>query len=148
MSSLSIWLNEILPAKGYVIFHGDLASYSDDSTLFAYGFSSPAQQSTIKECHTFCLDATYGISRRVNDILYSIVVRDELIDRGHPVAYMITNDHTLGPVTQWLRHLKDNGLMVDPKQITIDCSDAETTAIKNVFPGCEIQYCLFHVSQA
>ena len=74
-------------------------------------------------------------------------MRDELIDCGHPVVYMITNDHILGPVTQWLQYLKNNVLIVDPQQVTIDCSQAETTAIKNIFPGCEIQYCLFHVSR-
>lgn len=146
--SLKIWLNDVLPAKQYMVFEGDLSLYSNDTSLFALGFISPQQQELIKKSRTFCLDATYNISRRVDDILYSIVVRDELIDRGHPVAYMITNDHSLGPVTQWLNYLKTNGLVVNPEQITIDCSDTETTAIRNIFPSCDIQYCLFHVSQA
>lgn len=61
---------------------------------------------------------------------------------------MITNDHYLGPIVQWLQYLKDNNLIVDPKLFTIDCSTAETNATGTIFPGCQIQYCLFHVSQA
>ncbi|KAL0087492.1 hypothetical protein J3Q64DRAFT_1885443 [Phycomyces blakesleeanus] len=105
-------------------------------------------QSKIKAAAAFCMDATYSITQRLDDILYTIVICDEELDRGFPCAYMLTNDHSLGPIVQWLKHLKDNQLIVNPWQFTIDCSDAETNVLMAIFPGCQIQYCLFHVSQA
>ncbi|KAI8388439.1 uncharacterized protein BYT42DRAFT_484227, partial [Radiomyces spectabilis] len=53
-----------------------------------------------------------------------------------------------GSSTQWLLFLRNCGLIVSPQQFTIDCGDAETGTSQNGFPGCNIQYRLFHVSQA
>lgn len=116
--------------------------------MFAHGFISPDQQRLIRQAKTFCLDATHSISKRYRDILYTIVIRNDFIDGGHPVAYMVTNDHSIGPIVQWLTFWKENNLIVNPAQITIDRSESETNAIKAVFPDCGIQYCLFHVAQA
>lgn len=145
---MKIWLSTRLQPQGYIIFQGDLQSYSNSPSLFAHGFISPFRQPRIKMSSTFCLDATYSITQRSDEILYTIVIRDGATDRGVPCGYMITNDHSLGPIVQWLQHLKDNNLIVDPKQFTIDRSTAETNAIDTIFPGCQIQYCPFHVSQA
>ncbi|OAD70939.1 hypothetical protein PHYBLDRAFT_148157 [Phycomyces blakesleeanus NRRL 1555(-)] len=119
--SMKMWFTKKLSPKGFIIFEAAAA---------------------------FCMDATYSITQRLDDILYTIVICDEELDRGFPCAYMLTNDHSLGPIVQWLKHLKDNQLIVNPWQFTIDCSDAETNVLMAIFPGCQIQYCLFHVSQA
>ncbi|KAI9487852.1 MAG: hypothetical protein EXX96DRAFT_615602 [Benjaminiella poitrasii] len=87
LQSVNIWINEKLPSKGYLIFRGNLQSYSS------------------------------------ND-------RDDDLGRGFPCGYTITNDHSV----QWLQFLKESNLIVNPLQFTIDCSDAETNAINNVFP--------------
>ncbi|OAD68362.1 hypothetical protein PHYBLDRAFT_150542 [Phycomyces blakesleeanus NRRL 1555(-)] len=146
--SMKMWFTKKLSPKGFIIFEDNLQTYSNDKSLYACGFTSPFQQSKIKAAATFCMNATYSITQRSDDILYTIVIRNEELDRGFPCAYMLTNDHSLGPIVQWLKHLKDNQLVVNPWQFTIDCSDAETNALMAIFPGCQIQYCLFHVSQA
>ncbi|OAD68351.1 hypothetical protein PHYBLDRAFT_68897 [Phycomyces blakesleeanus NRRL 1555(-)] len=146
--SMKMWFTKKLSPKGFIIFEDNLQTYSNNESLYACEFTSPFQQSKIKAAATFCMDATYSITQRSDDILYTIVIRNEELDRGFPCAYMLTNDHSLGPIVQWLKHLKDNQLVVNPWQFTIDCSDAETNALMTIFPGCQIQYCLFHVSQA
>ncbi|OAD72396.1 hypothetical protein PHYBLDRAFT_169527 [Phycomyces blakesleeanus NRRL 1555(-)] len=145
--SMKMWFTKKLSPKGFIIFEGNLQTYLNDKSLYACGFTSPFQQSKIKAAATFCMDATYSITQRLDDILYTIVIRDQELDRGFPCAYMLTNDHSLGPIVQWLKHLKDNQLVVNPRQFTINCSDTETNALMTIFPGCQIQYCLFHVSQ-
>ncbi|OAD80242.1 hypothetical protein PHYBLDRAFT_140246 [Phycomyces blakesleeanus NRRL 1555(-)] len=146
--SMKMWFTEKLSPKGFIIFEGNLQTYSNDESLYACRFTLPFQQIKIKAAAKFCMDATYSITQKSNDILYTIVIRDEELDRGFPCAYMLTNDHSLGPIIQWLKHLKVNQLVVNPQQFTTDCSDAETNALMAIFPGCQIQYCLFHVSQA
>ncbi|OAD74567.1 hypothetical protein PHYBLDRAFT_145004 [Phycomyces blakesleeanus NRRL 1555(-)] len=146
--SMKMWFTKKLSPKGFIIFEGNLQTYSNDESLYACGFTSPFQQSKIKAAATFCMDATYSITQRSNDILYTIVIHDEELDRGFPCAYMLINYHSLDSIVQWLKHLKDNQLVVNPRQFTIDCSDAETNSLVAIFPGCQIQYCLFHVSQA
>jgi hypothetical protein len=148
MESANIWLDEKLQPKGYIIFRGNLQSYSSNVNLFAFGFMSPFQKDRLATVNTYCLDATYSITKRADDILYTLVIRDPHLGRGFPCGYMVTNDHSLGPIVQWLQFLKEESVIVNPLQFTIDCSDSETNAINNIFPDCSIQYCLFHVSQA
>lgn len=149
MASLKIWMNERLPSEGFNCFTGRLA-YSQDTSLFACGFASPDQQLKMKSSKTFCLDATHGISNGLSDILYTLIIRENSIGRGWPVAYMITNDHSTGPIVEWLQHLRDSRLLVDPEQFTIDCCQAEVNAITNTFDAetTRIQFCIFHVTQA
>ncbi|KAI8976785.1 hypothetical protein BDB01DRAFT_727351 [Pilobolus umbonatus] len=46
---------------------------------------------------TYCLDATHSITKRLDEI-YSIVIRDDILGRGFPCTYMITNDHSVGSI--------------------------------------------------
>ncbi|KAG2228684.1 hypothetical protein INT48_005377 [Thamnidium elegans] len=148
MESAKIWFEEKLQPKDYLIFRGDLQNYSSNDSLFALGFMSPFQKERLVAVNIYCLDATYFITKRTDEILYTIVIRDNHPGRSFPCGYMITNDHSLGPIVQWLQFLKNKGVIVDPLLFTIDCSDSEMNAINNFFSGCSIQYCLFHVSQA
>ncbi|KAG1543115.1 hypothetical protein G6F47_011492 [Rhizopus delemar] len=149
MVFFKIWMDQKLPEKGFHCFTGRL-SYSQDSSLFACGFVSPDQQIRMKNSKAFCLDATHGISSNLSDILYTLIIRDDSIGRGWPVAYMITNDRSTGPIVEWLQHLRNPGLLVDPKQFTIDCCQSEVNAITRIFnPNrTKIQFCVFHVTQA
>lgn len=149
MVSFKIWIETKLPSEGYECFTGKLA-YTEDPSLFACGFVSPDQKIRMKNSSAFCLDATHSISSNMADILYTLIIRDNSIGRGWPVAYMITNDHGTGPIVEWLQHLRDARLLVDPEQFTIDCCQAEVNAITNTFDPAKtkIQYCIFHVTQA
>jgi hypothetical protein len=104
----------------------------------------------MKSTKSFCLDGTHGISSSISDILYTLIIRDNNVGRELPVAYMITNDHSTGPIVEWLQHLRDERLLVDPEQFTIDCCQAEVNAIVNTFntERTKIQFCVFHVTQA
>ncbi|KAG2196263.1 hypothetical protein INT46_007347 [Mucor plumbeus] len=128
------WLNNKLALQGYKIFAGNPLLYSQDTTLFAYGFQSQIQSRKMEQHQSFCLDATH--------------VKDLLTEKGYPVAYMVTNDQSVGPVNQWLVYLRDNCNFA-PTAITIDCSLAEVNAIKAAFRNqVVIYYCAFHVWRA
>ncbi|OAD67261.1 hypothetical protein PHYBLDRAFT_151513 [Phycomyces blakesleeanus NRRL 1555(-)] len=87
MTSFLIWMNNKLPALNFNIFKANTL-YSPDPSAFAYGFMSPVQQEKIKTATSFCLDGTHAISSNVNEILYTLLVQDEDIGRGWPVAFM------------------------------------------------------------
>ncbi|KAG1504538.1 hypothetical protein G6F52_012175 [Rhizopus delemar] len=149
MESFNIWMDQKLPEEGFHCFTGRL-SYSQDSSLFACGFVSPDQQIRMKNSKAFCLDATHSISSNLSAIVYTLIIRDDSIGRGWPVDYMITNDRSTGPIVEWLQHLRNSGLLVDPEQFTIDCCQSEVNAITRIFnPNrTKIQFCVFHVTQA
>ncbi|KAI9243252.1 hypothetical protein BDA99DRAFT_544547 [Phascolomyces articulosus] len=63
---------------------------------------------------------------------------------GYPIAYMFTNDHSAGPIQQWLIFLCDSYSFII-QQITIDYSILEVNAIQSVYPNTMIYYCAFYV---
>ena len=76
--------------------------------------------------------------------MYTIVTKDSYTGTGYPNAYMFTNNHSAGPIKEWLSFLCDQyGLLVE--HITIDCCIAEVNAINAVFSMASIHYCAFHV---
>ncbi|KAG1562966.1 hypothetical protein G6F47_000554 [Rhizopus delemar] len=111
--------------EGFHCFTGRL-SYSQDSSLFACGFVSLDQQIRMKNSKAF------------------------LIGRGWPVAYMITNDRSTGPIVEWLQQLRNSGFLIGPEQFTIDCCPSEVNAITRIFnpTRTKIQFYVFHVTQA
>lgn len=54
----------------------------------------------MEQHQSFCLNATHGISSRSMEALYTLLVKDLLTGKGHPVAYMVTNDQSVSPVNQ------------------------------------------------
>jgi len=62
IESFLFWLNNKLALQGYKIFAGNPLLYSQDTTLFAYGFQSQIQSRKMEQHQSFCLDATHGIS--------------------------------------------------------------------------------------
>ncbi|OAD75676.1 hypothetical protein PHYBLDRAFT_143924 [Phycomyces blakesleeanus NRRL 1555(-)] len=147
MTSFLIWMNNKLSALNFNIFKAN-TSYSLDPSAFAYGFMSPIQQEKMKTATSFCLDVTHAISSNVNEILYTLLMRDEDIGRVWPVAFIVTNDRGVSPIVQCLQFLKRSSLLVDPKQFTIDCCAAEVHAIQTTFLATSIQFCIFHETQA
>ncbi|KAI7869413.1 uncharacterized protein EV154DRAFT_571192 [Mucor mucedo] len=99
MVSFKIWIETKLPSEGYECFTGK-SVYTEDPSLFACGLVSPDQKIRMKNSSAFCLDAFH-------------------------IIYMITNDHGTGPIVEWLQHLRDARLLVNPEQFTIDCCQAE-----------------------
>ncbi|OBZ80173.1 hypothetical protein A0J61_11778, partial [Choanephora cucurbitarum] len=142
--SFDACLDRQLPMKNYVIFIGNLQLNSQNDKLFAHGFQSPVQVREMSLNKSFCLHATHGISPRSTEVLYSLVARDSHTKKGYPVAYMVINDRTVGPVNQWLTFLKQQGSFI-PEAITIDCCVAELNAIRSALNGTYVHYCGFHV---
>jgi hypothetical protein len=101
MISFLIWMDKLEDNEyKYAVFRGNLQAYTQVSSLFAYGFVSPLQQQKMKNALSFCLDATHGISQNIDQVLYTLLIRDNAIGRGWPVGFMITNDKTVGPIVQ------------------------------------------------
>ncbi|KAI7846536.1 hypothetical protein BDC45DRAFT_542800, partial [Circinella umbellata] len=132
MRSVQIWLNERLRSDNYTIFNGDPSRYTTHNNIYSFGFLSPTQLHFFQQARSVCMDATYNITTNVNDIMYTIVTRDPSTGTGYPNAYMFMNNHSAGPLKEWLAFLRDQcGLMIE--QMTIDCSIAEVNAIDAVF---------------
>lgn len=144
--SFNAWLTQ-LGEEGYLVFLGHLGAYGARADRFAKGFLSQAQYSQMESATTFSMDATYNVVQNREIIMYSLVVAHRNTGQGYPVAYMFTNDHSVGPLVQWLAFLKSNANM-NPTQMTIDCSIPEVNAIKATFPNVAIRFCAFHVAQA
>ncbi|OAD76747.1 hypothetical protein PHYBLDRAFT_142256 [Phycomyces blakesleeanus NRRL 1555(-)] len=140
-------MHEKLPSQNYCIFTGNLSAYSNNAQHFAFGFQSPSQMMLMRISQSFCLDTTHNISARNIEILYSLVTHHPDTEKGSPVAYMITNDHSVGPINQWLVHLYEKSCFT-PLYITIDCSIAEVNAITAALPQTIIHFCKFHVLRA
>lgn len=144
MTSVRIWLHERLQPNNYTIFNGDPSIYTTHDDVYSFGFLSPTQVHFLRQARSVCLDATYNVTADINDIMYTIVTRDSYTGTGYPSAYMFTNNHSAGPIKEWLSFLRDRcGLSVE--QMTIDCCVAEVNAIDAVFPTASIHYCAFHV---
>ncbi|KAI9485536.1 MAG: hypothetical protein EXX96DRAFT_613404 [Benjaminiella poitrasii] len=77
------------------------------------------------------MDATHGISSRSSNILYSLVARNPKTGYGNLIAYLITNDHLVEPIKNWLVSFKQRNVM-NPNQITADCSIPKIDAIRVV----------------
>ncbi|OAD78453.1 hypothetical protein PHYBLDRAFT_140530 [Phycomyces blakesleeanus NRRL 1555(-)] len=103
--SLDIWMREKLPSQNYCIFSGDLSACNNNAQHFAFGFQSSSQMMLMRISESFCLDATHNISARNIEILYSLVTHHSDTAKGSSVAYIITNDHSVGPINQWLHNL-------------------------------------------
>ncbi|OAD70670.1 hypothetical protein PHYBLDRAFT_69492 [Phycomyces blakesleeanus NRRL 1555(-)] len=146
-ASIANWMNEKLPERNYCIFTGDLGVNNIESNLFASGFQSPVQVRVTRIATSFCLDATHGISARSGEAMYSLVTQHNVTGKGFPVAYMVINDQTVRPISQWLVHLRERSYF-HPLNITIDCSISEVNAITSAFPHVAIHYCKFHILRA
>ncbi|KAI9486229.1 MAG: hypothetical protein EXX96DRAFT_598697 [Benjaminiella poitrasii] len=62
----------------------------------------------------------------------SLVVRNPKTGYGNSVVYLITNNHSVEPIKDWLVFFKQRNVM-NPSQITVDCSIPEIDAIRVVF---------------
>ncbi|OAD71954.1 hypothetical protein PHYBLDRAFT_169866 [Phycomyces blakesleeanus NRRL 1555(-)] len=145
--SLDIWMHEKLPSQNYCIFTGDLSAYSNNAQHFVFGFQLPSQMMLMRISQSFCLDATHNISACNIEILYSLVTCHPDTGKGSPVAYMITNDHSVGPINQWLIHLCEKSCFT-PLYIIIDYNIIEVNAITAALPQTIIHFCKFHVLRA
>ncbi|OAD75567.1 hypothetical protein PHYBLDRAFT_64479 [Phycomyces blakesleeanus NRRL 1555(-)] len=143
-ASIAIWMNEKLPERNYCIFTRDLCVNNIESNLFAFGFQSPVQVRVMRIAISFCLDATHGISARSGEVMYSLVTQHNVSGKGFPVAYMVTNNQTVRPISQWFMHLCERSYF-HPLNITIDCSISEVNAITSAFPHVVIHYYEFHI---
>ena len=144
MTSVGIWLHKCLQPNNYTIFNGDPSTYTMHDDVYSFGFLSPTQLQFLQQARSVCLDATYNITADVNDIMYTIVTKDSYTGTGYPNAYMFTNNHSAGPIKEWLSFLHDQcGLLVE--HMTIDCCIVEVNTIDAVFPMASIHYCAFHV---
>ncbi|SAL97838.1 hypothetical protein [Absidia glauca] len=132
--------SDVAQSAGYGDVYNELMSLARD-------FQSPDQVVQMSRAVSFCLDSTHGISRNSHEVLYTLVIKHPGTGAGFPTAYMITNDQSVGPLNQWLAHLRTTSSF-GPLSITIDCRIPEVNAIKRQFPSAIIHYCAFHVIQA
>ncbi|OAD67178.1 hypothetical protein PHYBLDRAFT_67314 [Phycomyces blakesleeanus NRRL 1555(-)] len=140
-------MREKLPSRNYCIFTNNISANSENSEQFAFGFQSPTQMELMGISQSFCLDVTRNISTRSIEILYSLVTYHPETWKGSPVAYMVTNNHSAAPISQWLVHLQVQSNFT-PMCITVDCSIAETNAITATLPQATVNFCEFHVLRA
>ena len=125
---------------------GENSSERLTSKDFAFGFVAPWQLAYFEKAQFVSLDATHDVSKYKDGVLYTMVVRDPIAGRGVPITYLLTNDLSSKPLLGWFRSLATIGL--NPQRFTIDNSLPEDNAIVQVWPGCSIQHCIWHVMRA
>lgn len=141
-TSVKGWLTG-LASMSFTVWQGTLG----DEPPYAFGFCSPWQRVLLKQHPYWSLDATHHMGNYTNAVLFTIVIRHAVADRGVPVAYMLTNDQSAATLTEWFRSLADMG--AKPTRITIDRDMAALKAIDAVWgDSCTIQLCLWHVQRA
>ncbi|KAF9992691.1 hypothetical protein BGZ80_008448, partial [Entomortierella chlamydospora] len=78
--------------------------------------------------------------------LFTLLVKAQNIDKGIPVAFMISNSESEYSLIPWLQWLK-NSCGLRTTAFMVDCAVTEHAAIRATFPNAKILYCFFHVSQ-
>lgn len=122
--SVARWLDD-LEARQYTVWR----IANDDTSRYASGFCASWQKNELTASDNWSMDATHNTGPDANALLYTIIVRHPVADRGIPVAYLFTNDTSAYPVTKWLENIA--GLGASPKIITIDYDLGEVKAIQN-----------------
>lgn len=118
------------------------------NTTFSFGFLSPWQKALLLVSESVCMDATHSTTNIDKGILYTIVIRHPKTGTGCPVAFFFSTDHSMVPIKDFLYFLRFQVGYRNLKKITIDMSAAEHNAISAVYPGVDVQWCLFHVARA
>ncbi|KAI9470844.1 MAG: hypothetical protein EXX96DRAFT_542913 [Benjaminiella poitrasii] len=125
MSSVQKWCDKLENEGCSVLRH-------QSEHIYYYGFQSEWQKVLMLQSVIVSVDTTHGISNCSRDILYSLVVRNPKTGYGNSVACLITNDHSVEPIKNWLVSFKQRNVM-NPSQITVDCSIPEIDAIRVAF---------------
>ncbi|KAI9494857.1 hypothetical protein BDB00DRAFT_870856 [Zychaea mexicana] len=88
--SARVWLDERLPTENNIIFRGNPIGYTSLVDSFCFGILSQQQIAQLQHTMSVCMDATYNITCRTFDIMYTIVICDQYTGTGYPAAYMFT----------------------------------------------------------
>lgn len=100
----------------------------------------------------WCIDSTHKtcksfIQSSADCYLYTIVVRNNVTNKGVPVCFFITNREVTPVLVKWLEWVK-NCASVKPKRIMIDCSATEMEALRLAFEGqVDILFCHWHIKR-
>ncbi|KAF9581288.1 hypothetical protein BGW38_001750 [Lunasporangiospora selenospora] len=86
--------------------------------------------------------------KKIRDVsaLFTILVKDVVLQKGIPIAYLICSSESTFLLKKWLSWLKDT-CRFRVSKFMMDCSPIETEAVQAIFPQAVIYYCLFHVAQ-
>ncbi|CDH61222.1 hypothetical protein RO3G_15174 [Lichtheimia corymbifera JMRC:FSU:9682] len=141
--SVELWLTELEQEKQFAVWR--YATISVDT--FCFGFSSPWQLSMFENAKYLSIDATHHVCGYAKGLLYTIIIRHPEADRGVPISYLFTVDHSAAPLAKWFTDLKL--LDISPIRVTIDCSNVELNAIRLAWGDTtSIQFCTWHVFRA
>ncbi|CEG82401.1 hypothetical protein RMATCC62417_16475 [Rhizopus microsporus] len=120
---------------------------------FLISWVSDWQKKFLEEAEECCIDSTHKTCKSITDssndsYLFTIVVHNYTTNRGLPVCFFITNMKTIPTLHQWLTWIKTN-FSLNVKRVMIDCSSAETAAIRDAFEGSvQILLCHWHIKRA
>ncbi|SAL95413.1 hypothetical protein [Absidia glauca] len=146
--SVELWLEE-LSGKGGC---STLWKVHPNGGPFLVSWISPRQKKILEKAEEWCIDSTHKTCKSFIDgsdcYLFSIVVVNPVTRRGVPVCFFVTNMEAIPVLKEWLLWVAaNNNLSV--KRVMIDCSAAETAAIKEVFGSTvDILLCHWHIKRA
>ncbi|KAF9189780.1 hypothetical protein BGZ49_003774, partial [Haplosporangium sp. Z 27] len=109
LESMKLWTEKLRKDKNFTVFTMDYIKTVEGVRYkkFAYGFMSPFQRSIYSSnFKQIGLDSTHGTNRSKHE-LYTIIVQDPSSLSAVPVAFLLTNDHSSLPLTQWLTHIRE-----------------------------------------
>jgi hypothetical protein len=99
----------------------------------------------IKEAEEWCVESTHKTCRSLNNLkdssyLYTIVVRSPITNKGVPVCSFLTDKEIEPILVTCLKWLKET-FVLNVKNIMIDCSPTEISAIEKIFSEVNVILC-------
>lgn len=163
-TSLRIWAEEIKLLGGMAVFtdqfdFGKLGSddtipkSSRGSKIWSFCFMAEWQKGLLQNNSLIVfLDSTHktcrGLSKDEEVYLFTLYVKNSVTGKGAPAAFMMTNCARSEVISHFLRKVREFAWFL-PKQVVIDCDQAETNALREIWNDeVTIVYCRWHVLKA
>ena len=96
--------------------------------------------------NTVLIDSTFGTNTNHFSKFTLMVVNEH--GRGRPVAWFITSNEQADTIALALSQVSAKAPRWKPVTFISDCCDAETKAVRQVFPNVRVHLCIWHVKRA
>ncbi|KAM9938110.1 hypothetical protein OXX80_002373 [Metschnikowia pulcherrima] len=162
--SLRLWGEKIKKRKGMAAFTDAFdfkekrpahtyPKASQGGKIWSFCFMSKWQKFLLQQnCSIIFLDSTHktcrGLNKKEDVYLFTLYVKNQVTGKGAPAAFMMTNCGRSEVISHFIRTVRNFAPFL-PKQVVVDCDQAETNALLDVWNDeVSIVYCRWHVSKA
>lgn len=162
--SLCLWAKDIKALDGMAEFTDqfdfkkkiraeDAPKTSEGGKIWSFWFMSTWQKDLLhRNSSIIFLDSTHktcrGLNQREDVYLFTLYVKNAVTGKGAPAAFMMTNSQRSEVIAHFLKAVRAF-CSFQPVQAVIDCDQAETNALKEVWQNeVSIVWCRWHILKA